>query len=53
MVGFVVHPVRQAGQIGAAVDAALRLAYNSYAAVAVLISQRIIGIKSFQEQAGQ
>ena len=29
----------------------LRLAYNSYASVAVLISQRVIGIKSFQEQA--
>jgi hypothetical protein len=35
------------------VNAALRLAYNSYASVAVLIPQRIIGIKSFQEQANQ
>jgi len=51
--GVVVHPVREGGQLGAAVHAALRLAYNSYAAVAVLISQRIVGIKSFQEQAGQ
>ena len=32
------------------VNAALRLAYNSYAAVAVLIPQRVIGIKSFQDQ---
>ena len=32
------------------VNAALRLAYSSYASVAVLISQRVIGIKSFQEQ---
>lgn len=51
--GVIVHRVHDAGQIVAAVDAALRLAYASYAAVAVLISQRIIGIKSFQEQAGQ
>jgi len=51
--GVVVHRVHDAGQLGTAVDAALRLAYASYAAVAVLISQRIIGIKSFQEQAGQ
>ena len=35
------------------VNAALRLAYNSYASVAVLISQRLIGIKSFQEQAAK
>ena len=35
------------------VNAALRLAYNSYASVAVLIPQRVIGIKSFQEQAAQ
>ncbi len=51
--GVVVQPVREASQVAGAVDAALRLAYNSYAAVAVLISQRIIGIKSFHEQAGQ
>jgi sulfopyruvate decarboxylase TPP-binding subunit len=39
--------------VAPAVDAALRLAFNGYAAVAVLISQRVIGIKSFQEQAAQ
>jgi len=49
----VVQPVREAADIPAALDAALRLAYNSYVAVAVLISQRVIGIKSFQEQAAQ
>jgi sulfopyruvate decarboxylase alpha subunit len=41
----------EAAEVAPSVDAALRLAYNSYAAVAVLISQRLIGIKSFQEQA--
>jgi sulfopyruvate decarboxylase alpha subunit len=51
--GVVVQPVREAADVPAAADAALRLAYNSYVAVAVLISQRVIGIKSFQEQAAQ
>jgi sulfopyruvate decarboxylase alpha subunit len=51
--GVVVQPVREAAGIAAAVDAALRLAYNSYVATAVLISQSVIGIKSFQEQAAQ
>lgn len=35
------------------VNAALRLAYGSYASAAVLISQRVIGIKSFQDQASR
>jgi sulfopyruvate decarboxylase alpha subunit len=51
--GVVVQPVRDASGVPAAVDAALRLAYNSYVATAVLISQQVIGIKSFQEQASQ
>ncbi len=51
--GVVVQPVREAAGIPAAVDAALRLAYNSYVATAVLISQKVIGIKSFQEQAAR
>ncbi len=51
--GVVVQPVREAAGIPAAVDAALRLAYSSYVASAVLISQRVIGIKSFQEQAAR
>ena len=49
--GVVAHGAGTAEEITPIVDAALRLAYNSYAAVAVLISQRVIGIKSFQEQA--
>jgi sulfopyruvate decarboxylase alpha subunit len=48
--GTVVQRPASAEEIAPAVNAALRLAYNSYASVAVLIPQRIIGIKSFQEQ---
>jgi len=48
--------VRQAGEadtIAAHVHAALRLAYDAQSAQAVLIAQRVIGIKSFQEQRSQ
>ncbi len=48
--GTVVQRPASADEIAPTVNAALRLAYNSYASVAVLIPQRIIGIKSFQEQ---
>ena len=48
--GTVVHAPANAEEIVPTVNAALRLAYNSYASVAVLIPQRVIGIKSFQEQ---
>ena len=51
--GTVVHRPGSADELAPAVNAALRLAYNSYASVAVLIPQRVIGIKSFQEQAAQ
>ena len=51
--GTVVHVPAGEAEIVPTVNAALRLAYNSYASVAVLIPQRIIGIKSFQEQASQ
>ena len=51
--GTVVQRPASAEDIAPTVNAALRLAYNSYASVAVLIAQRIIGIKSFQEQAAQ
>jgi sulfopyruvate decarboxylase alpha subunit len=51
--GTVVQRPSSADEIAPTVNAALRLAYNSYASVAVLIPQRIIGIKSFQEQAAQ
>ena len=48
--GTVVHRPGSADEIAPTVNAALRLAYNSYASVAVLIPQRVIGIKSFQDQ---
>jgi sulfopyruvate decarboxylase alpha subunit len=48
--GTIVQRPGSADEIAPTVNAALRLAYNSYASVAVLIPQRIIGIKSFQEQ---
>jgi len=51
--GTVVQRPASAEEIAPTVSAALRLAYNSYASVALLIPQRVIGIKSFQEQAGQ
>jgi sulfopyruvate decarboxylase alpha subunit len=49
----VVHRPASAEEIAPSVNAALRLAYNSYASVAILIPQRVIGIKSFQEQTDQ
>ena len=48
--GVVVKRISTAEEAGPVASAAARLAYNSYAAVAVLISQRLIGIKSFQDQ---
>ena len=48
--GTVVQTPASAEDIVPTVNAALRLAYNSYASVAVLIPQRVIGIKSFQDQ---
>jgi sulfopyruvate decarboxylase alpha subunit len=51
--GTVVHRPGTADEIAPTVNAALRLAYNSYASVAVLIPQRVIGIKSFQDQTNQ
>ncbi len=51
--GTVVHRPANAEEIAPTVNAALRLAFHSYASAAVLIPQRVIGIKSFQEQASQ
>jgi len=48
-----VHHVSTAADAAGQVDASLRIAHGSYCAAAVLISQRLIGIKSFQEQANQ
>jgi sulfopyruvate decarboxylase TPP-binding subunit len=49
----VVEEANTAEEIVPAVDAAARLAFGSYQAVAVLISQAVIGIKSFQDQASR
>ena len=49
----VVNEANSAAEIAPVVDAAARLAFGSYQAVAVLISQAVIGIKSFQEQAAR
>jgi len=51
--GTVVQRPASPEDIAPTVNAALRLAYDSYASVAVLIPQRVIGIKSFQEQAAK
>jgi len=51
--GVVVHEATTAEEIAPTVDAAARLAFGSYQAVAVLIAQGVIGIKSFQEQAAR
>ena len=48
--------VRQAGDaqtVAAHVHTAIGLAYETQGAQAVLIAQRVIGIKSFQEQRNQ
>jgi len=51
--GVVVHEANAADEIAPTVDAAARLAFGSCQAVAVLIAQGVIGIKSFQEQASR
>jgi sulfopyruvate decarboxylase alpha subunit len=51
--GVVVQRVAAAEDVAPTAEAAARLAWGSYAAVAVLISQRVIGIKSFQEQSAR
>ncbi len=51
--GVVVHEANAPEAVAPTVEAAARLAFGSYQAVAVLISQAVIGIKSFQEQASR
>jgi len=51
--GVTVQKADTAGEVAAHVDAAARIAFGGYSAAAVLVSQRVIGIKSFQEQAAQ
>ena len=51
--GVVVSKAASPEEVAPSVDAAARLAYGSYCAAAVLVSQKVIGIKSFHEQAAQ
>ncbi|TAN52427.1 MAG: phosphonopyruvate decarboxylase [Betaproteobacteria bacterium] len=51
--GVVVQKVAVAHEVAPTLAAAARLAFDSYTAVAILVSQRVIGIKSFHEQAAQ
>jgi len=51
--GVTVHRVAAAGEIAQSVAAAAQRAYDGHTAVAVLVAQQVIGIKSFQEQAAQ
>jgi sulfopyruvate decarboxylase alpha subunit len=51
--GVAVRQAESAEEVAEHVDAAARLAFGSYGAAAVLVSQRVIGIKSFQEQASR
>ena len=46
--GVAVHAVDKASEVSETVEAALRLAFNTCRAVAVLISQRVIGTKQFK-----
>src|SRR5690242_9019095 len=48
--GTIVRRPAEADAIAPAVGAALRMAYDSDASVAVLVSQSIIGIKSFDDR---
>jgi len=47
-IGVVVQPVDRAAEIAETVSAAARLAFSTGRAVAVLISQRVIGAKQFK-----
>jgi sulfopyruvate decarboxylase alpha subunit len=47
-IGVVVQPVDEAERVAETVEAAARLAFNTGRAVAVLISQRIVGAKQFK-----
>jgi sulfopyruvate decarboxylase alpha subunit len=47
--GVIVHRADDAAEIAETVQAAARLAFSSYRAVAVLIGQRVIGSKQFED----
>ncbi len=47
--GVRVFPVCRSDQLGETVEAAVKMVYEGPAAVAVLISQRILGVKTFEQ----
>ena len=47
--GLVLHRIETAGEVREVVEAAAKLAFNSYCGAAVLLSQRLIGAKQFME----
>ncbi len=47
--GVLVHEVGEAAHVGETVEAACRIAFDSYRVVAVLISQKIIGYKNWHK----
>jgi sulfopyruvate decarboxylase alpha subunit len=49
LAGVIVHEVDDAGMAGETVEAAARIAFNSSRAVAVLLSQQLIGTKAFKD----
>ena len=51
--GTIVYVADSIEEIAPMVNTALRLAYESNSSTAVLISQHVIGIKNFEEQANQ
>jgi len=51
--GVAVHEASAAADVAAQVDASMRIAHGSYCGAAVLSAQRLIGIKSFQEQSSR
>jgi sulfopyruvate decarboxylase alpha subunit len=49
LLDVLVHRVSEAAHVGETVAGAARLAFSSYCAVAVLLSQQLIGAKSFEK----
>jgi hypothetical protein len=51
--GVLVYPVDRASDVKATVDAAGRAAFNGGQSVAVLLRQKLIGIKDFGKKAAK
>lgn len=50
LAGVITFPVTEPTQVAATVDAAARMAFEGPAATAVLISQRVVGAKTFDQE---